>query len=229
MDTLLAKKLLQSQVFLENGTRIPVTHLQVAGNSIMGIKTKEKDGYSAIQLGIKNRKKMFVREAKFDPKAGSGSSVPLTVGQILNPKEVLKPGDIVNAIGISKGKGFAGGVKRYHFKGGPKTHGQGNRHRAPGSIGATTTPGRVYKGKRMAGRMGRDKVTVKNLQVVFVTESEIFVKGLVPGHINSFIILKKVGEDKKFVPIYVDKPLDEVKPEIKTEKKEVEVKENAKS
>ena len=216
MDTLLGKKLLQTQVFLENGTRIPVTHLQVFGNAIVGIKTNEKNGYSAIALGIKNRKKLFVKETKFDPSASSG---PLAVGQILKAQEIFKPGDIVNVIGISKGKGYAGVVKRYHFKGGPKTHGQSDRHRAPGSIGSSTTPGRVYKGKRMAGRMGQDKVTVKNLQVVFVTDEEIFVKGLVPGHINSFVVLKKVGESKKFVPIY--------KEVSKGEEKKGEVKSNA--
>ena len=189
---------MQSQVFLENGTRIPVTHVQVLGNKILGIKTKEKHGYSAIQLGIPDRKKMFVRETRL----ADAPQTPLTPGLDLKPQEIFKPGDIINVIGLSKGKGYAGGVKRHHFKGGPKTHGQSDRQRAPGAIGTTTTPGRVYKGKRMAGRMGYEKVTVKNLMVVAVSDSEIFVKGLIPGHINSFVVMKKVGESKNFTPIY---------------------------
>ena len=200
MDTLLGKKLLQSQVFLENGIRIPVTHVLVSGNVVVGTKTKEKNGYSAIQLGIKNRKKMFVREERFTDASVFPTS--LTVGQALKPQEIFKTGDLVNVIGTSKGKGFAGGVKRHHFKGGPKTHGQSDRQRAPGSIGSNTTPGRVLRGKRMAGRMGHERVTVKNLQVVSVTDSEIFVKGLIPGHINSFVVMKKVGESKQFIPLF---------------------------
>ena len=217
MNTLLGKKLLQSQVFLENGVRIPVTHVQVLGNKILGIKTKEKHGYSAIQLGIPDRKKMFIRETR-NSSTSSEPSALLPIGQPLKPQEIFKPGDIINVIGLSKGKGYAGGVKRHHFKGGPKTHGQSDRQRAPGAIGTTTTPGRVYKGKRMAGRMGYEKVTVKNLMVVAVSDSEIFVKGLIPGHINSFVVMKKVGESKKFTPIY--KETEEAKVEVKTEAKQ---------
>ena len=214
MDTLLGKKLLQTQVFLENGVRIPVTHVQVLGNKVLGVKTKEKHGYSAIQLGIPDKKKMFVRETRL----ADSPQTPTTTGQQLKSQEIFKPGDIINVIGLSKGKGYAGGVKRHHFKGGPKTHGQSDRLRAPGAIGTTTTPGRVYKGKRMAGRMGHEKVTVKNLMIVAVTDSEIFVKGLIPGHINSFVIMKKVGESKKFVPVF--KVLENEKIAIREAQKE---------
>ena len=105
-------------------------------------------------------------------------------------------------MGVSKGKGFAGGVKRHHFKGGPKTHGQSDRHRAPGSIGQGTTPGRVYKGKRMAGKMGNEQVTVKNLQVLNVVDGILYIKGLVPGVKGGLLVVTKVGKNKKFTPLY---------------------------
>ncbi|MDE2589717.1 MAG: 50S ribosomal protein L3, partial [Patescibacteria group bacterium] len=111
--------------------------------------------------------------------------------------------------GTSKGKGFAGGVKRHHFKGGPRTHGQSDRERAPGSIGQTTTPGRVYKGKRMAGKMGNDTVTVKNLEIVDVRADGVLIKGLVPGIKGAYIVITKVGKNKKAVPM--------LKEEVKTD------------
>ena len=115
----------------------------------------------------------------------------------------LKPGDLVKITGISKGKGFAGVVKRWGFKGGPKTHGQSDRQRSPGSIGQTTTPGRVFKGKKMAGRMGGAKTTLKGLMLVEVDEKEkvLMVKGLVPGAKNGELIIQKYAESKKFVPL----------------------------
>ncbi|MBI4004764.1 50S ribosomal protein L3 [Candidatus Roizmanbacteria bacterium] len=105
----------------------------------------------------------------------------IIIGEELRPVTLFTKGDKVNITGTSKGKGFQGVVRRHKFAGGPKTHGQSDRHRAPGSIGATTTPGRVYKGKRMAGRMGGDTVTVRNLEIVGVTDDALIVKGLVPG------------------------------------------------
>ena len=106
---------------------------------------------------------------------------------------MFEVGEKVNVTGVSKGKGFQGGVKRYNFRGGPKTHGQSDRHRAPGSIGAGTTPGRVIKGMRMAGRMGGDKVTVKNLDVIMIDPEKniLLVKGAVPGHRNSVLVISK--------------------------------------
>lgn len=234
MNSILAKKVEQGQKFLENGMRIPVTKLAVNGNVVVAIKTKNKDKYSAVQLGFDKRVK--ARPAKSNKSAyqflkevrmADADTLP-AVGDIIKASEVFKPGDVINVTGISKGKGYAGGVKRYHFKGGPRTHGQSDRERAPGSIGATTTPGRVYRGKRMAGRMGHEKVTVKNLQVVFVDDNNVLVKGLVPGGRNTLLALKKVGEDKKFVPLYADK-IEEVQKPVE-EKKEVkaEVKEENK-
>jgi hypothetical protein len=115
----------------------------------------------------------------------------------------LKPGDLIKITGISKGKGFAGVVKRWGFKGGPKTHGQSDRQRSPGSIGQTTTPGRVYKGKKMAGRMGGAKTTLKSLVVMETNEKEkvLLVRGLVPGAKNGELIIQKYGESKKFVSL----------------------------
>ncbi len=200
MNSLLALKLEQSQKFLENGTRIPVTKLNVKGNKIARFLTMDKNNYNAIQLefGGEITPFKFLREVRID---GQLPEVLPKVGETLDPQTLFKPGDIVNITGISKGKGYAGVVKRHHFKGGPRTHGQSDRERAPGAIGSTTTPGRVYKGKRMAGRMGHEKVTIKNLQIVLVNEDFVWVKGLIAGGRNSLVMIKKVGEDKKFVPL----------------------------
>lgn len=211
MNSILAKKIEQGQKFLENGLRIPVTKLGVDGNIIVGLKTLGKDSYSAVQLGFDKRAKArplkslksvynFIREVKM----ADGEAIP-SVGDAIKASEIFKPGDVVNVTGISKGKGYAGGVKRYHFKGGPRTHGQSDRERAPGAIGSNTTPGRVWKGKRMAGRMGHDQVTVKNIRIVSVDDNYVLVKGLVPGGRNNLLMLKKVGVDKKFVPLYAEK------------------------
>lgn len=127
-----------------------------------------------------------------------GTRVPVT---LVKTEEMLSPGSLVQVTGISKGKGFAGVVKRHHFKGGPRTHGQSDRERAPGSIGQTTTPGRVYKGKRMAGRMGGEKATIKNLEVLDVAENLLIIKGLVPGRKNSRLTIIKMGD----MPLYKEK------------------------
>lgn len=218
MNSILAKKIEQGQKFLENGVRIPVTKLAVSGNVVVGFKTLARDKYSAVQLGFDKRVRArpakslksvynFTREVRM---ADGDSNLP-AIGDAIRASAIFKPGDVINVTGISKGKGYAGGVKRYHFKGGPRTHGQSDRERAPGAIGTTTTPGRVYKGKRMAGRMGHDQVTVKNLQIVFVDDNSILIKGLVPGGRNNLLMLKKVGENKKFVPLYADKVKEETK------------------
>jgi len=224
MNSILAKKIEQSQKFLENGLRIPVTKLDTEGNVVVAIKSLDKNRYSAVQLGFDKRKKIspksnksayrFLREVRIVDK-----DVVPAVGDIIKSSDIFKPGDIVNVTGISKGKGYAGGVKRYGFKGGPRTHGQSDRERAPGSIGTTTTPGRVLKGKRMAGRMGQDRVTIRNIRVVSVDDKHILVKGLVPGGRNNLLILKKVGVDAKAIPLYEEKVVEEVK---ESEKKKAE-------
>lgn len=223
VQALLGKKIEQSQRFLEDGARIPVTKVQVAGNVVVSIKTKDKNGYDAVQIGFGIKKKpnkalqgiakkanlkaapYLLRELRFTN--GVGSSLP-SIGETLKALEIFKPGDIVDVTGVSKGKGFAGVVKRHHFKGGPRTHGQSDRERAPGSIGQATTPGRVYRGKKMAGRMGGERVTLRNLQAVDVSENSILIKGLVPGGRNSLVIVTKLGESKKFVPLYKKPSID---------------------
>jgi hypothetical protein len=124
-----------------------------------------------------------------------------TGGQELKPGSIFKVGDIVKVTGVSKGKGFQGGVRRHGFHGGPKTHGQSDRHRAPGSIGSGTTPGRVYKGKKMAGHMGSDTATIRNLEVIGVDKKEgiLIVKGGVPGHIGSELRITKLGVLKGYI------------------------------
>lgn len=236
MNTLIGKKIAQKQMFLTDGTRIPVTVVDVMGNTVLDLKTVEKNGYGAVQLGYgakkKSRKSLLghvkkanltvvpavIKEVRVD-----GDEATLTVGEVLNPENVFKAGDIVKVTGTSKGKGFAGVMKRHNFRGGPKTHGQSDRQRAPGSIGQTTTPGRVYRGKKMAGRMGQEQTAIQNLQIVDVTTNGdrniLLVKGLVPGSVNSIVTVEKTGElsEKKFVAL--------LKEEVKTEEK-VETVEN---
>ncbi len=220
MQALIGVKREQTQKFLENGMRIPVTLIDVKDNIVIAHLTQDKNKYQALQLGFgikKNSSKAeaghakgakldkapkFLREVRLPDES---EALP-EVGSILNPQEIFAPGDIVNISGFSKGKGFAGGVKRHGFHGGPKTHGQSDRHRAPGAIGSGTTPGRVYRGKRMAGNMGNDNVTIRNLEIIDVTSDGVLVvKGLVPGVINGLIYIKKVGQDKKFVPLWSEK------------------------
>ncbi len=232
MQAIIGQKVSQTQKFLEDGRRIPVTEIMISGgNVVVQTRTVGKEGYNSIQLGFKSKKNgnkplighvkkasldeapLFLREVEVE-----GEDFP-EIGSVIKASDVFKPGDIVDVIGISKGKGYAGGVKRHHFKGGPRTHGQSDRERAPGSIGQSTTPGRVYKGKRMAGRMGHERVTVANLQVVEVTDDGVLIKGLVPGGVNNLIMIKKVGESKKFVPLYKE-PSEE--PEVSAEEVVVE-------
>lgn len=234
VHALIGQKKMQTQRFLVNGTRIPVTEVTLSPNSVISLKTQEKDGYAAVQLGIGHKKhptKQLIGHIKGARSAGSGQAIDapqflrevrsvdelLSVGDIIKAGDVFKPGDLIDVIGISKGKGYAGGVKRYGFKGGPRTHGQSDRERAPGSIGQATTPGRVYKGKRMAGRMGSDRVTVKNLEIVAVLDDAVWIKGLVPGGKNNLLYIKKIGEVKKFVPLL------QASEEIKTEDQVEEV------
>lgn len=218
LNTIFGEKIGQTQKFLVDGTRIPVTLIKVASNVVANQKTKEKDGYTALQIAVGKKQKankalfghvkkagvnftpLYLKEVRME------NEELLSVGSSLDPKDVFEEGDIVQVTGVSKGKGFAGGVKRYGFRGGPRTHGQSDRERAPGSIGQTTTPGRVYKGKRMAGRMGNAKVTIKNLTVLWVDQekSALWVKGLVPGVRGAFLTVRKTGKipEKKYIPLF---------------------------
>lgn len=206
---ILGSKIDQSQTFSQTGERIPVTRITTAPCYVVGVTDESRQGYSAVKLGFgkaTNIKKpvageikkagiqaplRFLREFRVesaditeeDGKKGFiVGETKVFIGDEVKPSAVFKAGDKIDVTGTSKGKGFQGVVRRHGFRGGPKTHGQSDRWRAPGSIGSGTTPGRIYKGKRMAGRMGGDQVTVRGLEVVSVTENEILIKGLVPGH-----------------------------------------------
>ncbi|RJQ25906.1 50S ribosomal protein L3 [Candidatus Parcubacteria bacterium] len=214
MNSLYGKKIDQMQSFLENGTRVPLSLIVVPANVVSQVKTTEKEGYSALQISFDTKKKTskplqghikkaglkntprFFKEIKIDEKE------EVSLGTEIKAEEIFKPGDVVDVTGISKGKGFAGGVKRYGFKGGPRTHGQSDRERAPGSIGQTTTPGRVYKGKKMAGRMGAEQVTIRNLEILDIKDNVLYIKGLVPGPKGEYLLIKKVGQNKKFIPLF---------------------------
>ena len=198
---LIGRKLGMSQVFREDGAVIPVTAIEVGPCTVVQVKTREKEGYSAVQIGFGEKKRLTSPEKGHLKGLGSfrhlrefrvGEGVGIEVGQKFDVG-LFKPGDIVDVTGTSKGKGFAGVVKRHHFAGGPKTHGQSDRHRAPGSVGSTTTPGRVYKGKKMAGHMGNARVTVKGQEVVQADPARnlLLVRGAVPGHQNSLVLIQK--------------------------------------
>lgn len=226
VNSLIGKKTFQKQGFLQDGRRVPLTGVSVSGNVVTQIKSSDKEGYNALQVGIGIKKKPLKRIVNHTKKAGLTNTPRFfreikvedlegaNLGSEINVSEVFSAGDMVDVTGVSKGKGWAGGVKRWGFHGGPRTHGQSDRERAPGSIGQTTTPGRVYKGKKMAGRMGQDTVTVKNLEVIEITnDGVLLIKGLVPGSLNSLVVVKKIGENKKFVPLYKEVIEEETKPQ----------------
>lgn len=206
MEAILGRKLGMTQVFAANGEARGVTVVEAGPCVVVQIKTQENDGYDAIQIGFGNRKRVN------DPMRGHLKRlgqfrwlreirVPDTNGYELGQKlgvELFEEGDIVDVVGTSKGRGFAGGVKRHHFHGGPKTHGQSDRHRAPGSIGSGTTPGRVRKGLRMAGHMGDERVTVKNLRVFESNAARglLLIEGSVPGSVNGLVRIAKTGKKK---------------------------------
>jgi large subunit ribosomal protein L3 len=201
---LIGKKVGMTQIFDEAGSVIPVTLIEAGPCYVTQVRTPDHDGYSAVQLGFGEVKPKrisggrlghlkrnnlpplrFLREFRTkSPDVKEGDS--LTV-------EVFAIGEAVDVVGTSKGKGFAGAVKRYHFRGGPKTHGQSDRNRAPGSHGSGTTPGRVFKGARAAGHMGSERVTAQNLKVVLVDQERnlIGVRGAVPGSKGGVLMIKE--------------------------------------
>ena len=203
---IIGKKIGMTQLFQESGETVAVTAIQAGPSVVTQIKSRDRDGYDAIQVGfIENKVKQsqlsspekghlrglenvrYLREFRTDDISSVKRGDKVDVG-------FLKHGDLVNVTGLSKGRGFAGVVKRHHFAGGPKTHGQTDRHRAPGSIGATTFPGRVLKGKRMAGHMGNRGVTARNLEVIQADPERnlLLVKGTVPGANGGLLVIEKV-------------------------------------
>ena len=203
---IIGRKLGMTQIFREDGKVEAVTAIEAGPCTVIQVKTAAKEGYNAVQLGFGQAKRLsspqqghlkgrgqfkHLREFKTDDvnniKLGDKVDVSL-----------FQAGDLVDITGVSKGKGFAGVVKRHHFAGGPKTHGQSDRHRAPGSIGSTTSPGRVWKGTRMAGRMGNMQVTARHLEVfeADLTRNLLVVRGAVPGTTNGLLLIKKSGRRK---------------------------------
>ncbi|MGH2366112.1 MAG: 50S ribosomal protein L3 [Chloroflexota bacterium] len=200
-EGLLGRKLGMTQVFEEGGLVRAVTAIEAGPCTVTQIKSADRDGYAAIQIGFGERHRLNKPEAGHLKGLGLirhlrevrlASTDGYVHGQKLDVS-MFASGELVDVVGQSKGKGFAGGVKRHHFRGGPKTHGQSDRHRAPGSIGSTTTPGRVYKGLRMAGHMGDERVTVQNLKVVEVDVERnlLLLEGAVPGARNGVIFVRK--------------------------------------
>ena len=203
---IIGKKLGMTQVFRDNGKVEVITAIEAGPCTVTQVKTVAKEGYYSAQLGFGEVKRLnspqrghlkglgqfrYLREFRVD------DIEAIEVGQKVDVS-LFKSGDLVNITGVSKGKGFAGVVKRHHFAGGPKTHGQSDRHRAPGSIGATTSPGRVFKGQRMAGHMGNSRVTARHLEVFEADPARnlLLVKGAVPGARNGLLLIKKSSRGK---------------------------------
>jgi large subunit ribosomal protein L3 len=202
---LIGRKVGMTQVFQDDGTMVAVSVLAIEPNTVTRLRTTERDGYTAVQLGTEPAKKLTKPEAgqlKPLPKAAQtlatlrefrvDSVDDFEVGQTVSIGDLFADGDDVDVSGVSKGKGFAGHIKRHNFRRGPKTHGS-DHHREPGSIGPGTTPGRVYKGVRMAGHMGDDGVTIKKVRVVRTDPERnlLLVKGSLPGARGSLILVKK--------------------------------------
>ena len=202
IEGLLGRKLGMTQIFDERGETVPVTVLEVGPCVVTQIRTVDNDGVRSVQLGFGHKKRLNKPEAGHLRASGSQSRFlrdmrndsddEYNVGQTIDAS-FFTIGDEVDVTGTSKGKGFQGVMKRHGFKGGPKTHGQSDRARAPGSIGATTTPGRVFKGQRMAGHMGNERVTVQNLQIVRVDAERniVLVKGSVPGPNEGLLLVRR--------------------------------------
>ena len=198
---LIGRKVGVTQVFQADGTMVAVSVVAVEPNTVTRLRTTERDGYTAVQLGAEPSKRLSKPESgqlKDLPKVAKIREFRVdgldgyTIGQQIGLGDLFAEGDLVDITGVSKGKGFAGHIKRHHFHRGPKTHGS-DHHRAPGSIGPGTTPGRVYKGMKMAGHMGDERVTVKKVRVVRMDSERnlILVKGSVPGPRNALILVKK--------------------------------------
>ena len=207
MNGLIGKKIGMTSIFTEAGKNLACTVVEVGPCVVTQVKTEDTDGYNALQLGFGDAKAKNTTQpmmghfdkAKTAPKRKVAEFKDFnlagkSLGDVITVDEIFTVGDKITAIGTSKGKGFQGVVKRYNFQGvGDATHGQHNRQRAPGSIGAASYPARVFKGMRMAGRMGGDRVNVKNLEVVkiFPEKNLMLLKGAIPGHKGSFVIFEK--------------------------------------
>jgi len=203
---IIGRKLGMTQAFRDDGKVEAITAIEAGPCTVVQVKTEAGEGYNATQLGFSEAKRLkspqqehlkglgqfrYLREFRLDDTKG------IEVGQKVDVS-MFQAGDLIDITGISKGKGFAGVVKRHHFAGGPKTHGQSDRHRHPGAIGSTTNPGRVRKGLRMAGHMGNRQVTAQNLEVFQADPARnlLLVKGAVPGTRNGLLLIRKSGRRK---------------------------------
>ena len=198
---LIGRKVGMTQVFQDDGTMVAVSVLAIEPNTVTKLRTPERDGYTAVQIGTEVSKKLNKPETgqlKDLPKVATirefrvDSVDDVTVGQVFSIGDLFEAGDIVDVAGVSKGKGFAGVIKRHNFHRGPQTHGS-DHHRAPGSIGPGTTPGRVYRGLKMSGHMGSERVTIKKVRVVRTDPDRnlLLVKGSLPGARGGLITVKK--------------------------------------
>jgi large subunit ribosomal protein L3 len=206
LTALLGTKLGMTQYIHEDGIASGVTAVQLGPCTVTQVKSTVTDGYDAVQIGFQETIERKINKPRRGHLEKRGLSLfkylrevraletePPAVGTVVTADQVFSVGDLVDVTGTSKGKGFAGGVKRWHFKGGPKTHGQGDRWRAPGSVGAGTTPGRVRKGLHMAGHMGNRQVTQKKALVIAVDVERnlVFLRGAVPGGVNGLVLVRK--------------------------------------
>lgn len=205
---LLGRKLGMTTMFTERGEAVPVTVIEAGPNTITNIRTKERDGYEAVQIGFSAiAERRLTKPVKGQQKALGGTFVKYLremeadnvadhqPGEVLDV-DLFNANDLVDVTGWSKGKGFQGVVRRHGFSGGPRTHGQSDRERAPGSLGAGTSPGKVWKGMRMAGRMGNDRKTVQRLRVMRVDPARhlILIKGSIPGAKQSLVYVRRTAK-----------------------------------
>ena len=199
----LGKKIGMTQLFREDGRVVPVTVIEAGPCVVTQVKTKETDGYEAIQLGygdVKRRNKPEAghlkdsRLSRYLREVTTDDTSEFTVGQTIGV-DIFQAGEKIDVIGKSKGRGFAGTMKRWDFGGGPRPHGQSDRARAPGSIGGGTTPGKVYKGLKMSGHMGNRRITVKGLEIVVIDAERnlLMIKGGIPGATNSLVQIRRKG------------------------------------
>ena len=205
MNGIIGKKMGMTSIYDDQGRNIPVTVIDASPNVVTQVKSVEKDGYDSVQLAYEDRKAKNVSQAQQGhfKKAGTNPKSKLAefvldlekgLGDTVEITELFEEGDFVNVVGTTKGKGFQGVVKRHGFGGvGDATHGQHNRQRAPGAIGACATPSKVVKGMKMAGRTGNKRVKTKNLEVIkiFADKHLLLVKGCVPGHKGAYVIVQK--------------------------------------
>ena len=200
---ILGKKIGMTRIYRDNGVIESVTAVEAGPCTVVQVKTTGKEGYEAVQLGFGESKRLTSPEKGHVKELGNFQHLrefreetsEVKIGDKVDVN-IFKAGDHVDVTGLSKGKGFAGVVKRHHFAGGPKTHGQSDRHRHPGAIGSTTTPGRIWKGLRMAGRMGGERVTVRRLEVFQADPARnlLLIKGAVPGIRSGLLLIRKSKE-----------------------------------